>query len=271
MTATATAWLVLDEYCTYRLRAGTPDEPANRVAFIEKTPRVQVPAERVTDQRERWGSRVGTFVLDGTAHKAYQALDGAWWVEGDKGSGGQFPEDGRVYGWDPESRQWCDDMLVALGYAFAPPEMPDEVKAWFDRFRSLEGTRALCLAFVQLGIDNPRAPEDDFDGACVDVLYWIELHRRYYNTLVWNLVEELGARDAIRAMLRRDARTAPSARRRAREIDIYNGDVESAERALRVYGSIVERSYGTRLCDHFLASRPNSAWVYERDLRRLEG
>lgn len=60
-----------------------PDAIANRVAFIEKTARV----------------RVSPFDPD---------FDHRNWRCGHKG--------GDMYGEDPDSRKWCDDELVKLGY-----------------------------------------------------------------------------------------------------------------------------------------------------------
>lgn len=78
-------WIVISGYCATRVVKGTdPDVIANRVAFIEKTPRVKIGEE---------------------------------WVSGPKGSGGhEDPEKWKLYGFDPDSRQWCDDRLIELGY-----------------------------------------------------------------------------------------------------------------------------------------------------------
>ena len=78
-------WLVVDEYCATRVIEGTdPSIVGNRVAFIEKTPRV---------------------LINGT------------WLGGPKGSGGAGGEDPRkeLYGFYPPSRKWADDLLLAAG------------------------------------------------------------------------------------------------------------------------------------------------------------
>lgn len=81
-----TDWLD-DEHCAFRCIEGTdPDRGENRVAFIEKTPRVRIaPME------------------EGCIN------DGVNWEQGPKGCA---PEYGRY----PPSREWCDEMLTAMGY-----------------------------------------------------------------------------------------------------------------------------------------------------------
>ncbi len=82
-------WIVIDGYCATRVLKGTdPNQVNNRVAFIEKTPRVKI---------------------------------GNYWVQGDKGSGGAYTDDHEKlgqYGFDVESRNWCDSELKKLGYNF---------------------------------------------------------------------------------------------------------------------------------------------------------
>lgn len=68
--------------CTYRARAGTTGEfISDRIAFIEKTPRVRIRPYTISD-------------------------DYLNWCEGPKGSG---PD-------DATSKLWCDKMLELLGY-----------------------------------------------------------------------------------------------------------------------------------------------------------
>ena len=77
-------------HCAMRCIAGTdPAEVGNRVAFIEKTPRV----------------RIAPFSEEG---------DWKNWEEGPKG---RAPE----YGQYAPSRQWCDARLAELGYMMAQP------------------------------------------------------------------------------------------------------------------------------------------------------
>jgi hypothetical protein len=72
------AWINV-EHCSTRVLFGTdPEVVKNRVAFIEKTPRVLINGE---------------------------------WVSGNKGSG---QECGRYQ----PSRDWCDEQLKALGYTW---------------------------------------------------------------------------------------------------------------------------------------------------------
>ena len=78
-------WIVVQGYCATRVIEGTdPSRVENRVAFIEKSPRILVNGN---------------------------------WIYGPKGCGGH---DGHIaknelYGFYPPSRKWCDEMLVKHG------------------------------------------------------------------------------------------------------------------------------------------------------------
>lgn len=86
-------WIVVDDYCATRVIKGTnPEEVANRVAFIEKTPRVRNASFTTWDEEQ------------------------GKWPQGPKGSGGSEPEKNGYYGFDEESREWCDKELKKLGY-----------------------------------------------------------------------------------------------------------------------------------------------------------
>jgi hypothetical protein len=89
-----TPWIVVDGYCACRCLGGSdPHLIENRIAFIEKTPRVRV------------NSYLLPFLED-------------WknWKQGPKGDGGGDPEKDLTYGFDPDSREWCDAELLKLGY-----------------------------------------------------------------------------------------------------------------------------------------------------------
>ena len=78
---------------------GDPENIAHRVAFIEKTPRVRI-REDYLGLQVQWddaGNRVG---------ETRQWPEFLNWCSGYKGDGCN----------DPESRAWCDRMLIALGY-----------------------------------------------------------------------------------------------------------------------------------------------------------
>jgi hypothetical protein len=78
-------WQVVDEYCVARvIEGGNPDNVLDRVAFIEKTPRVRI-------RRNVYSSSCPDFLN---------------WAEGFKGDGPN----------DDISRKWCDSMLELLGY-----------------------------------------------------------------------------------------------------------------------------------------------------------
>lgn len=82
-------------YCSLRFIEGTdPTVVANRVAFIEKTPRVRVQASTEESQ------------------------DFKNWHAGWKGDGG----------WDEDSQGWCDTHLLALGYIVPDPKPYDTTR-----------------------------------------------------------------------------------------------------------------------------------------------
>lgn len=90
-----TPWIIVSEFCAMRCLVDADiSVVANRVAFIEKTPRV----------------RVHPFTVD--PHDCHN------WECGPKGAGGSdghIPEN-ELYGFYPPSRKWCDDRLKELGY-----------------------------------------------------------------------------------------------------------------------------------------------------------
>ena len=87
-------WIVVDGYCAARIvEGGDIERVADRVAFIEKTPRVRS--------------------IPFTCHREEQGK----WHQGPKGCGGNIEEDGEtVYGFYQPSRDWCDKELIKMGY-----------------------------------------------------------------------------------------------------------------------------------------------------------
>lgn len=96
-----TKWTVTDCGCgAYRAVAGKDgNEIANRVAFVEKTPRVRI-REYYLGTEKDWDD-AGNIVAERRLWPEH--LD---WYCGVKGDGHA----------DPESREWCDKMLTAMGY-----------------------------------------------------------------------------------------------------------------------------------------------------------
>ena len=92
-------WLPIPSapYCCARIvEGGDINDVSDRIAFIEKTPRIRI-RDEVTGYPD-WLN----------------------WAEGSKGAGGSGdPETEQLYGFYPPSRQWCDDMLKLLGYELA--------------------------------------------------------------------------------------------------------------------------------------------------------
>ncbi len=98
-----THWIDLPQGGAMRALAfpesGASFDLANRVAFIEKTPRVRV---------EPLDPQAGSSSLDDHIH----------WRSGPKGSNCL----------DPASRAWCDEQLHALGYVLPEDGLPDEAQ-----------------------------------------------------------------------------------------------------------------------------------------------
>lgn len=84
-----------EENCAYRYILGTDNnDPNNRMAFIEKTPKIQIVERFFTVMK---GFEYG--VVNRDIHSV--------WIEGYKGNGHK----------DVDSRKWCDQMLEAM-YGF---------------------------------------------------------------------------------------------------------------------------------------------------------
>lgn len=85
-------WVLCESGCgAYRARAGKDGEViANRVAFIEKTPRIRI-RDMASSNEQRHG----------------EDNDFLNWASG------PFKGDGPD---DEESRKWCDDALTLFGY-----------------------------------------------------------------------------------------------------------------------------------------------------------
>lgn len=90
-----TPWITVYGHCATRCLINTDiNEIKNRVAFIEKSARIRVaPFTNESDDFKNWKS-------------------------GPRGSGGGNPEIDFTYGFDRDSRKWCDEELKKLGYIF---------------------------------------------------------------------------------------------------------------------------------------------------------
>lgn len=88
-----------EDGCAYRYLVGKdPQDVRNRVAFIEKTPRVRIRSAHYIDQ--------GLTCVPAPRYQGEH--DWLNWAEGYKGDGPN----------DPESRKWCDDALKLFGYDY---------------------------------------------------------------------------------------------------------------------------------------------------------
>lgn len=100
-------WIVVDGYCATRVFFDTdPADVRNRLAFIEKAPRVKL--------------TVGKYGIENEIKNNVSccgAPRSSAWIFGPKGSGGSGDaEKEGNYGFNSESRKWCDDILILLGY-----------------------------------------------------------------------------------------------------------------------------------------------------------
>jgi len=88
-------WIVISGYCAMRCLEGSdPFKIENRVAFVEKTPRI----------------RVSPFTSESEDHKNWKS--GSLRASGGIGN----PSEEGTYGFDSRCREWCDRELESLGY-----------------------------------------------------------------------------------------------------------------------------------------------------------
>lgn len=87
---------IMDEHCSFRMiKDGDVNKIEDRIAFIEKTPRVKLlKGKYAVEEQDSW-------TAISSKHNA--------WVSGPKGCG---QECGRYQ----PSRDWCDQMLRLLGW-----------------------------------------------------------------------------------------------------------------------------------------------------------
>jgi len=89
-------WIQCDGFVVRTISGADPDRVETRVALIEKTPRVRI---RAAYHREDVG-----YFEDGGKYVEYKWDE---WLDWCYGLEGETLE---------ESKQWCDNMLKALGY-----------------------------------------------------------------------------------------------------------------------------------------------------------
>lgn len=98
-TKKVSPWVIVDGYAAARHLVGAdPNDIRSRVALIEKSPRVRI---RDASHREMRG-----HYEDGSEYIKYRWEEHLDWCYGYKGDDA----------FDEESRKWCDNMLIALGY-----------------------------------------------------------------------------------------------------------------------------------------------------------
>ena len=91
-------WITVEGHCATRVIEGSdPNDIKNRIAFIEKTPRIRIPI------------RCPVTINGNQPETPPQDL--FEWIQGPKGSD--------PYGKYEPSRQWCDQMLQLLGYTLS--------------------------------------------------------------------------------------------------------------------------------------------------------
>lgn len=155
MVTRVSDWIVVDGYCAGRIvEGGDINKIADRVAFIEKTPRVRI-------------RRYGTPFGDAREARDKDFLN---WCEGNEweASGCGADQDAEklgAYGFCPQARAWCDRMLVMLGY-----ELPggDLVQNWREAYAAFKGAFDTPVARRHMGDEfaqDARRRLRDFDEA----------------------------------------------------------------------------------------------------------
>jgi hypothetical protein len=101
-------WIMVEHCATRIVRGGNVDNIDDRVAFIEKTPRVKLNNSlRTVDYGVHHFSIECENGIGATVPEEYIG-NRSIWISGNKGS--------TDYGKDERSREWCDEMLKALGW-----------------------------------------------------------------------------------------------------------------------------------------------------------
>lgn len=87
-------WIMIGEYSATRIvKGGDPNNISDRVALIDKTPRIRINKNKFCIEQK----------------EGCTSSDSDIWLYGDKGSS--------EHGLDFESLSWCDQMLVLLGWS----------------------------------------------------------------------------------------------------------------------------------------------------------
>lgn len=138
-------WIVVDGYCAARIvEGGDVNKTADRVAFIEKTPRVRMKP------------------FDGEAGSLFESNDN--WHCGPKGCGGADGDnpDNELYGFYPPSREWCDNALRKMGY-----ELPEDQKR---KVKGLVVETVIVQKYVDVEV-SVDADEEEIAQAIRDKAY----------------------------------------------------------------------------------------------------
>jgi hypothetical protein len=119
--------------------------------------------------------------------------------------------------------------------------MPTEVKDWlesFDNTLKTKGPTSIVHGMVQLGIDNPISGEFWNDITFGEIGKWFQTpeNQRYFNGVIWNMIQVAGKMAKIRQILRKDILTT------AEGEDMIG------------FGKIVEHSYAANLLDYFVGN-----------------
>lgn len=95
MTRNLSEWIMIEHCATRIIEGGDVTKVEDRIAFIEKTPRIRM----LNDQ----------FALESkNPYAGTESVSHDAWVYGPKGSS--------EYGEDQDSRDWCDEMLKLMGW-----------------------------------------------------------------------------------------------------------------------------------------------------------
>ncbi len=146
-----------------------------------------------------------------------------------------------------------EDLLEKLKCLVYPCDDGENEYKWINDFRKEceeFGPTMLANHLVMMGAntaadcgaDYSHDPHDiDKDPTRHDELHIV------YNTLVWRALWESGKMFAVRTVIKRDVRPE------TRSLSEHDTDND--------YGKIVLKTYGRKLLEHFLKSKPSPDWV----------
>ena len=122
--------------------------------------------------------------------------------------------------------------------------MPKEVQGWLENFDlnlKTKGPTAIVHSLVQMGVDDPVSGEywiNESNAVSGEIGQWFQKpeNQRYYNGVIWNMIQVSGKMAKIRQILRNDLKTT------------------SEGEDMIGFGKIVEHAYAGSLLDYFVGN-----------------